>query len=369
MNDYLRSVLNAFRDLIFIFDDKGVIVDYLTPNQKDELIVPKEVFLGKPYREVLPEDVGAKLDKAFRKLREGAPEAVFDYTLENRGEQAWYSAVVSPVGDETSPRFLAVARNITRRVLSERASKKSERELEKINDRLNRLNRQKDKLFSVVSHDLRNSVAGTLGLIELMTDKENAPSGEELENYLQLLQENTRSQHRLLEDLLLWSQTQFRNSEPVQKEVNIRDIAGDAAEQLKSTAAEKKIAIDIKVKKSIRIIADPNMLKTIFRNLLSNAIKFSHPGGKVVIDTEERDDTVVVSVADEGVGMDEKTIGKIFRNDSYHTTRGTAGEKGSGLGLDICIDFVTLHGGTINAESTPGKGSTFYFTLPKQPPE
>jgi signal transduction histidine kinase len=117
--------------------------------------------------------------------------------------------------------------------------------------------------------------------------------------------------------------------------------------------------------RNLLVFADKAMINTVLRNIISNAIKFTHPNGQIVISAEKRPDELIISISDNGIGIKKEAIGKLFRIDENQTTLGTQNEKGTGLGLIICKEFIEKHGGKIWVESAVGKGSTFYFTLPK----
>ncbi len=356
MSDYMKSILNAFHDMLFVFTKEGIIDDYLTTNHKDELIEPKEAFLHKHHREVLPEYVNSQIEQAFNTLDQGKEQYKFDYSLIQNGQRQWYVAILSKItyGDEI--KYLGAVRNIT-------ARKSAEIELAKKNEELKELNRQKDKLFSVISHDLKNAVAGMVGTYDMILEDYEEFSKEELFEYLTLLDQRSRNTAELLEDLLQWSRNQFKEVTTDPENLNVAQIADTVFNGVISRADQKSITLKNRVSDDLHVYADPNMLKTILRNLIINGIKFSHQDGEITVNAESHEE-VKISVTDQGVGMDEETVRKVLNKKTTYTTEGTSGEKGSGLGLDLCIDFVEKHNGEIWADSQPGEGTTFMFTLP-----
>lgn len=478
MSNYLKSILKAFYDLLFVFTKDGIIADYLTSNHEDELLESRETFLGKHHREVLPPDVSTQIEKAINKIAQGESHYIFDYSLEIKGNKQWYTAVLSEIEFKEETRYLGAVRNITERknqelllrevlntapgaivvldpikdsdgsiidfnithvnkaiveqtgateeeltgqklsifipgntkeelwnhfktVLSTGRSvefqyqyddnnidiwyhskvvkynnglvstfmditeqKKNEELLVKTNEELKELNRQKDKLFSVISHDLRNAISGTYGLYDLIFEDYESLTKEEIYTYLKLLKNSSKSSNELLEDLLLWSKNQFQEVSVSPEKLNLSEILSSVFKSKKSNAIEKRIELNNRVPDDIFVNADVNMVKTILRNLVSNGIKFSHEGGNMDVSAIRKNGIVEISVTDEGIGMEKDVLEKILNKKSNYTTPGTKGEKGSGLGLDLVIDFVEKHDGKIWADSTPGKGSTFTFTLP-----
>ncbi len=178
------------------------------------------------------------------------------------------------------------------------------------------------------------------------------------------LEKGSKNAHELLEDLLLWSRNQFQNVSVEPERFKLSEIVDVVFRNVKANSDKKEIDLINEVPNNITLHADLNMMKTILRNLISNGIKFSYPGGHIFVDAVKREENVEISVRDKGVGIEEAAIEKILNKKSTFTTRGTSGEKGSGLGLDLCIDFVEKHGGKIWVESTPGEGSIFTFTIP-----
>jgi signal transduction histidine kinase len=170
--------------------------------------------------------------------------------------------------------------------------------------------------------------------------------------------------YRLLENLLEWANSQ-RGKMPFDPvTVNVSRLFSEEILVLKEIAISKNITLKSSIPDNLTIMADENMIKTILRNLISNAIKFTNKNGSVITGASVTDNNVEISVCDNGIGMTKETIAKLFRLDANLSTRGTENEKGTGLGLILCKEFVEKHGGKIWAESIPGNGSTFKFILP-----
>ena len=239
-------------------------------------------------------------------------------------------------------------------------------ELTSQRDELKFLNSTKDKLFSILAHDLRNPFHVIMGFSSLMLSDFNTLSQERIKKYLGLIQSSSVNGNDLLENLLQWSRAQTGRMSYEPEECNLASIAGDVEKLMEGDVHRKSLTIQQTINSSIVVMADPNMLKTIFRNLLSNAIKFTPENGTVTLKTEVTSQAgyIAVVVADTGVGISEETQKKLFYVESTISTRGTAQEVGTGLGLIICKEFVEKHKGKIWIVSQEKQGSAFKFTLP-----
>jgi len=231
---------------------------------------------------------------------------------------------------------------------------------------LHELNLTKDKLFSVIAHDLRNPVGLMLSLIDMYVEERDGYNETEKTKIILAMQKTAANTFELLENLLDWSRLQREKIKPVLRMVNINDQLEIGLSRFESAAEKKQISIFSKVHQNIEANIDQNIFDTVFRNLMSNAIKFSNRGGKVEVDVSfNPKNELILRVKDNGIGMNEQTINQLFSLEKEPGRPGTAGEKSTGLGLVICKDFVDLIGGNISIESTAGKGTSFYVTFPQ----
>ncbi len=240
--------------------------------------------------------------------------------------------------------------------------KKSERHLISVN-------KTKDRFFSIISHDLRNPFASIVSFSRILKRDINTLTKEELQELTVELDKSVLKINSLLENLLQWSQTQTGKIKYKPELFVVKDLIRDNVNLLSIRAREKSIDITDKVVDHLVVWGDVNMTNTIIRNLLSNALKYSYPGGRVTLNSRKLNAMVEISIADDGTGIPEEDQEKLFRVDSLYTTLGTNDEKGSGLGLLLCKEFVKKQGGDIAFESTKGKGSVFSFTIPLKPPK
>jgi signal transduction histidine kinase len=230
-------------------------------------------------------------------------------------------------------------------------------------------NASKDKFFSIIAHDLRVPFTGLIGMTQIFSDHLADFSRDEIQEGLNSLQLTSQTVYTLLENLLTWSRLQRDAVEFFPQDIFLEDIASINIELLTTTASQKQISLTSSVPEETQAYADQNMIDTVIRNLMSNAIKFTEPGGTIEVSaaTNEDEDIVVVAVSDNGVGISEEDVKKLFRIDVKYSQPGTAGEPGTGLGLVLCKELVEKNGGTIWVESEEGKGATFRFTIPMYP--
>ena len=234
-----------------------------------------------------------------------------------------------------------------------------------LNDKLSKINRDKDRFISILGHDLLNPFNVLLGFSEILKNDAGRLPATEVQKYVDLLHNSALNTYVLLEDLLLWARAQQDKVSFNPGKLNFDKIFVEVYAILKPMADAKNITIVLSGIKVTMVYSDVNMLKTILRNLISNAIKFSHNGGQIVISLEEDKYVSRVTISDNGIGIKPTDLKRLFDISQVITTKGTANEKGSGLGLLLCKEFVEKHVGKIWVESEVCKGSKFIFTLPK----
>ncbi len=243
---------------------------------------------------------------------------------------------------------------------------KTHLELKFSREALNELNATKDKFFSIIAHDLRNPLQSLLLSAELLYKNYNIFDEEKRKNYIHGFFTNSRQISALLENLLAWSRSQRGRLDIKPEKIDIAALAAESTNLIKANAQKKEIVISSQIEPGTFAFADKNMIRTVMRNLISNAVKFTHPGGEIKVNasTLAGSNRVLITVSDNGVGMSADKISRIFRIDAKKTTIGTAKEKGTGLGLILCKEFIEKNNGSIDVTSEPGKGSCFTVTLP-----
>lgn|GEM_PF-2381740 len=230
--------------------------------------------------------------------------------------------------------------------------------------RLRESDATKDKLFSILAHDLRGPIGGTCNLLDTMAQDLESLSREELGKYLSALRMSSWNTYQLLENLLAWSRSK-RGDMPFRPErTRVLPLVEECAEVYGLALEGKRLSLAVDVDPALEARADPNLLKVVLRNLISNAIKFSRGGGTIFVSGRAEDGGAAVTVRDEGIGMDAATKAGLFDLAETRSRAGTASEGGSGLGLILCKDIAALHGGRIAVESDSGSGSAFTVFLP-----
>ncbi len=234
------------------------------------------------------------------------------------------------------------------------------------NKELNTLIASKDKFFSIIAHDLKGPVGNLNSFLSFMTENYDSISKEEFRQDIKLLEKSSQKIKDLLENLLTWARSQKGDIQYKPENFSISQIVQATILLLETTANHKKISLLNKTADNLRGYFDYQMITTVIRNLVSNAIKYSLESGTITISGREFGNTIEIIVEDTGIGMSPTTASNLFKIDVKHfSTEGTHGEKGTGLGLILCKEFIDKHSGKIWVESEVGKGSKFIFSIPR----
>ena len=237
-------------------------------------------------------------------------------------------------------------------------------ELMERKEQLRESNTAKERLFSVIGHDLNAPVANLKSSLELLIEGRFSP--EEFREFQEELLKGVNHVHQTLRNLMEWGGFQMRSHQPRFGEISLSASVTESIQLLERIAQEKKISLENGIPPEAVVRADPNQIQSVIRNLLSNALKFTLPGGSIVLSARLENDFWRTSVRDSGIGMAPERVARLFSSQSeYVSTPGTADEQGLGLGLQICANFIQANHGRISVESELGRGTTFHFTLPK----
>ena len=226
------------------------------------------------------------------------------------------------------------------------------------------MNRSRDRLYSIIAHDIRSPLSGILQTLEAINQGYIGLEGEELREIIKLLGERTKETSTLLNSLLQWTRIQTDSQQLEFKATDLFVLIQSCVDLLRPNAEQKELSIEVEVEEELRAWCDELSIHTVVRNLLSNAIKFTPRGGRVRIGAGKKDGQAMIYVADNGVGMDSETVERIFAKDQHFTSSGTENEQGTGLGLMLVKDFVKKNNGSLQVDSEPGEGTEFRVYLP-----
>jgi signal transduction histidine kinase/CHASE1-domain containing sensor protein len=354
----IKEFLNSSVDMNSLKDFNGkfiafnkYFVEFVTGGKLTELIPPDQLEMNTEIESLLNQQ-----DEAIYSANE-----IVQYEIKYLDRN--YEIRKFPVEVDKDQVYLGcVIRDITEQ-------KKSIEEILKYSQRLEESEKAKDKFFSIIAHDLRSPFLGILGYLELLKDDYDYISSEEKKKMISTLFTASNNIYNLLDNLLEWSRTQTDRMPFKPVVFSITETLDKNLGVLQSVANRKSISLINKISQDILVFADLNMVRTILLNLISNAVKFTEPGGSIIIrallqgNNDDGSSMVTICVEDSGVGIPEALIKKLFRLDEKVVTPGTKAEKGTGLGLILCKEFVERNGGKIWVESTPGIGSIFCFSL------
>lgn len=338
------KVLEAMKEGVMVVNAKYHIVD-ANPRMKTLL----DEYTSNP--------VGMHIDSLdvlpakFSDILSTSVDSKIELQLDIKGEKKYFAVTITSLYEKKTvyTGYILLFRDVTDRHIAE--------------ERLAALNQLKDRLFSIIAHDLRSPLNTLMGIITMANEGQITEA--ELKVLIPELSKNLGYTTGLVDNLLLWSKSQLTGEKIHATNFDIYDTTEHVIELFQKTASEKNLVIFNGIKPNTNIHADENMIQAVFRNLVSNAIKFSKVNGEIRITATNENGFTSVCIRDNGVGIKKEDMNKLFGLETF-TTRGTSDEKGTGLGLLLCKDFIEKNGGIIWAESKPGEGSKFCFKLPNK---
>jgi PAS domain S-box-containing protein len=353
-----RTIFENVQDVFYQTNPQGIVTD-ISPSIKLYSGYSREEVIGRPASDFYYylQDRKRILDN----LQTKGSVTDFEVRLKTSNNKLKYASVNARLIIENGVLVSTEGsmRDVTTRKFQENA-------LKALNTQLTASNDQKNKLLSIIGHDLRNPIAGSLQLLDLTLMDYESTTATELHTYLFKMKSELSNANELLEDLLSWAKAQFNAVSFNPTEVpDVSVLIDKSVQNVLPMAINKGVEINRFYQDGLRLKVDQGMLETIIRNLVSNAVKFSVKGGQIDVRVDSYEKGVRFSVADNGIGIPKDMIPKLFDKHTNYTTFGTLGEKGTGLGLNLCYDFVQRHGGKLWVESEPKIGSTFYFTIPQ----
>lgn len=363
----LSRITESMSDVLMQVDNQGLIV-FCSPSVKRILGFQPADWEGKTFGSIFLQPDQAMVNNYFTNgLRNQKP-----YTFECKlaaasGKQLWFDVRCNYLltGNGEIAGTVVNCMDISRRKAVEITLQNQRADMESQRNQLKELIGTKDKFFSIIAHDLKNPFNNIQGFAELLLRNFERYDEEKIKSFLKIIYDLSNRSYELLQNLLEWARAQRGTIEFKPILVNLRQIVEENINLLGHLATRKKLKVFNEIAGDIEIIADYNMLMTVFRNLFSNAIKFTMDNGSITFQAEPDDSGYIISVTDTGVGIKEKELPKLFRLDVNTSTIGTSGEDGTGIGLILCKEFVEKHQGKIWVESEFGEGSKFRFSLPK----
>lgn len=308
----------------------------------------------------------SKLWEAYPELLENFADQTksnWEFTLHKaNGQTNYFLGTISAIHNHKQDVVgkLIIIHDITQRYLMQDTIRKSE-------EKLRVLNAEKDKLFSIIAHDLRGPIGSFIGITEMFTDETNDLDTAEMKKIIHTMNRSAISLQSLLENLLNWSRMQRQDVVIQKSNTKLRMLADKSIEVLHNAILSKEIYLKNSINDDIAVFADENMMLTVFRNLLSNAVKFTPRGGNIHLQANVDENGMIwIKVRDTGIGMPPEMIDNLYRFDKKTSRRGTENEPSSGLGLLLCKEFVEKNDGRIMVESVVDKGTTFTILLPAE---
>jgi PAS domain S-box-containing protein len=352
-----RSLIDNMQDGVFIFQDFKIkfsneaLANMLGYSISEIADVDLTDIIAPEYIEIIKEKHKARIEGI-------ETESNYDVEFIHKdGTRLYVTLSVGLVHYKGKPASHGTAKNITE-------SKRSQAILEQSELSLRDANATKDKFFSIIAHDLKNPFNAIMGFSNLLYEDFDDFSESDKRKFIKNIWDAAESTYKLLENLLQWSRAQAGKISYQPEVVELSNIANENVAVIKPHAEGKRIKLSSDVSFNTEVFADSNMIHTVIRNLVSNAIKFTPKDGKVTISSTAAGNFERICITDTGVGISKDNIAKLFKIDEQFKTDGTDNEKGTGLGLILCKEFVEKNGGEIWAESEIGKGSRFCFTVP-----
>ena len=352
----LTKAINQSSSTVVITDTKGNI-EYVNPKFTQTTGYTFEEAIGKNPRILKSGDKPKSFYREMWEILLSGNEWHGEFeNIRKNGEVYFESAsIASVINDEGKiTNFIAVKEDIT--------------EQKKILAKLEGLNAIQTKIFSVIGHDLRSPLGTVKAMLEIISQKDYVLENKELSKIIDAILKSVVSVNLLTENLLNWAKSWQGSGNKEPDYFKISEKVNENIELLTAIANQKSIKLYSNVDQTYTIYADPNMISTVIRNLIANAIKFTKRNGSVKISAQKFDGEIKISIKDSGIGIKKDLIPILLDEYDLFTTPGTDQEKGSGLGLSICLQFIKINGGKMLIESIEGEGSTFSFTLPTEKP-
>ena len=360
--EMFRLITENSTDIIVLLSKSGHL-EYVSPSVLNILgYTPSEMMSIDPFKLVYPGDYdkSSLVETHFKTSQEAL---CMEFRLLNISNQViWFETIIQPQYNQekiATGNFIIVSRDINTRKQIEYQRSLTEKELQEANN-------TKDKFFSIIAHDLRSPFTAILGFSHLLDEEYDDFDDEERKLMIKQVVMATENTYQLLDNLLIWAKTQLKHTKFFPETFPIMSLIRETFTSNWSQAQAKEVDFLIRSEDDFNVVADINSIKTVLRNLFSNAIKYSYNKSTIEVDVKASKDKVSIVVTDHGTGMDSETLNSLFSLEKKVTSiKGTANEKGTGLGLILAKEFIEKNNGSLSIISEPGRGSQFCFTVPR----
>lgn len=358
--DFLHTLLNSIPNPVYYKNNKGI---FLGCNKKFEELFDEKVdeIFGKSEYEVFPEDLAAKEYNTDLEIVRSQNRLSYFATYEKPDGQAVELEINKSVFLDKNGNIagiIGIINDVTKQ-------KEFEITLIESQEKLKESNKNKDKLFSIISHNLRSPFTTILGFSDILVDEFDNYNDEDKKSFAREIQKSARFAYSLLNNLLLWTKSQIGNLQPKDEFLDLTIFVDEVIHGMKQKAEKKKIILENRIPEHFNVFADKTLLTNILENILDNAIKFSYEKSRVVISADKTEDNILLEVKDSGVGISEENLSKIMNFEEHITSYGTGKEKGTGLGLVICKELLGKMNGELKIKSQKDVGTTVTIKLPK----
>ncbi|MCF8357059.1 MAG: PAS domain-containing protein [Melioribacteraceae bacterium] len=357
--EFITSMINNIPNPAFIKDPHGI---FLGCNKQFELFMQSSgsQIIGKTTEEIFPAELVALEVERDKRIVEN--NEILNYETEYRDQLGEQKNIIVSKSiynnlDGTVAGILGVIYDITEKRRAERALVESEK-------RLRDANATKDKFFSIISHDLKNPFTSLLGFSNILITDFESLENDEVKSFLNEIENAAKFAYSLLENILVWSRSQMGKMPFNPTRLDIQPMVNDVILRNSEKLDKKKIKVENGIKPKTVILSDRDMTVSVFQNLISNAIKFNKEEGTIKIKTKEKPGFLEFSIEDSGIGISKEDLNKLFRIDVHYTEIGNSKERGTGLGLIICKEFVEKHGGKLSIESKESEWTRVTFSFP-----
>ena len=362
----LSLVASKTENVVLIMDDSGNI-EWVNNGFIQKYGMDMETFKNKYGDNLRDSSSNSEISTILDQITEtGKPASYISCFYDKDSKEHWSQTNLSPIfnSENEITNLVLIDSDITELKQAEAQIRNKNLEIISQSEELKKLNNTKDKLFSIIGHDLKNPLNSIIGFADLLHTNYSSLTGDQVKQYSEIIHSSSISAYQLLENLLDWARVQTDRLKVNPTVINVYEMVEDILPLHNAAASEKKIELINTINNKLHVLADRNMINTVVRNLTGNAIKYSEEGGKVSFSATLKKDLVSIMIEDTGIGMTQEAIEKLFVPEKVQSTPGTAGETGTGLGVVVSKEFVERNNGRLEVKSSPGKGTTFIIHLP-----